>query len=192
MNNPVISVAATSAKERYHIAKLALFNIRLLHRIQISSNSEVRVLVEGEASKNGFNASPPLLHQATYLQFAYICLVWLLESAKQEGLENALLAELPNAIATLSQDVTLPSPNRVQGCRVLSDWAAVLRLLRNALSHGRVEATEKEFIFSDQNTRGQNAEPTPTFLTITWAELGVISEACIHALTPSLWPQIPA
>lgn len=175
------------ARDRYHFAKLALFNARLLGRFQSEEDgSVVRSIIEEEARRNGMEKTPSLLHQATFLQFSYLCLVWLWESAKSAKLETALLKEFP--IVAARQKIQLPDCNQIVGEREVKDWHAVIRLLRNALGHGRVKATDDSFEFSDQNTYGKNPEKAPTTLTISWMQLAQISEAVIHSLTPVLWP----
>ncbi len=84
----------------------------------------------------------------------------------------------------------LPDSDQIVGEREVKDWRAVIRLLRNALGHGRVKATDDSFEFSDQNTYGINPEQAPTTLTVSWKQLGQISEAVIHSLTPVLWPNL--
>lgn len=174
-----------AARERYHVAKLALFNVRLLSALQQVNNTEINEFVTEVARTNKFGYVPPLLHQGTFLQFAYVCLVWLWESAKQTGLESELLKEFPKTVERHGVEF-LALTKQINGERKLSDWAEILRLLRNALSHGRVIVTEREYIFSDYN---KNRECAPTSLCLSWEQLGIISEACIYSLTPVLWEQ---
>ncbi|MBS3975578.1 MAG: hypothetical protein KGZ75_02430 [Syntrophomonadaceae bacterium] len=173
------------ARERYHIAKLSLFNVRLLAALQQDKGKEINALVTYEASANGFKVMPSLLHQGTFLQFAYVCLVWLWESAKLAGLEHELLEEFPKV--TERYGVKFPSPEQIQGNRNLYYWKDVLKLLRNALSHGKVDINEDVFLFFDQNTRSRTPEPERTTLSLSWEQLAKISESCIHALTPALY-----
>ncbi|OIQ82477.1 hypothetical protein GALL_357330 [mine drainage metagenome] len=178
------------ARDRYHFAKLALFNVRLLGRLQSAGDgSIVKNIIEDVARNNGMMETPSLLHQATFLQFSYICLVWLWESAKGAKLETNLLAEFPSVATRLS--LNLPEATQVAGEREVKDWPAVIRLLRNALGHGRVKAIDNLFEFSDQNTYGRNPESAATTITISWEHLAKISEAVIHSLTPVLWPNQP-
>jgi len=173
-----------TAKERYHFAKLALFNVRLMRSLQ-EAGPPVSEIITREAQTNGMQDAPSLLHQGTFLQFSYTCLVWLWESAKIEKLEDALLNELPAVAAKL--DLLLPKA--VNGERKVDDWKSVVRLIRNALGHGRVEASETHFIFADQNTYRKPKELNPTYLSLTWPETLKLSEAIIHSLTPILWPE---
>jgi hypothetical protein len=173
-----------SARDRYHFAKLCLFNIRLLNKVQNSSSDEVQALVRDQARFDRFESGPPpLLHQGTFLQFAYICMVWLWESAKREGLEEELLESF---VREKPPELELPTESRVSGERKVRDWKAVIRMLRNAISHGRVVATDGEFVFKDQD---RWKEKDVTELRLTWAEVALISESMIHSLTPVLWPR---
>ena len=176
-------------KDRYHFAKLALFNIRLLNRFQHESEESVVLkIIEDEAQKNDMEKTPSLLHQATFLQFSYICLVWLWESAKNAKLHRDLLTEFPNVATMLHLE--FPKRTQFSGERKIEDWAEVIRLIRNALGHGRVKVGDTSFIFSDQNTYIKPPEKMPTTLTISWEQLAKISESMIHSLTPSLWPTL--
>lgn len=176
-----------SAKERYHYAKLALFNVRLLNSLQ-NSGQPVADIISKVAEENGMNETPNLLHQGTFLQFAYTCLVWLWESSKIEKFEEKLLNELPDVADRFG--LQLPCETKISGERRIKDWKAVLRLVRNALGHGRVETTESSFLFSDQNTYGNNPERAPTVLTLSWEEVGKLSEVVIHSISPILWPKV--
>jgi len=176
------------ARDRYHFAKLALFNARILGRFQEEDGGVVRSIIEEEARRNGMIETPSLLHQATFLQFSYLCLVWLWESAKSAQLENALLDEFSKVAER--QNMQLPDSSQIVGERELKTWLAVIRLLRNALGHGRVKTTDASFEFSDQNTYGKNPEKAATTLTVSWMQLAQISEAVIHSLTPVLWPNL--
>jgi hypothetical protein len=173
-----------TAKERYHIAKLALFNVRLMDTLQ-NAGTPVAEIVAKESVENGMNEVPSLLHQGTFLQFSYTCLVWLWESAKIEGIECKLLDQLP----VVAERLNLQLPKDLEGERRVQDWKSVIRLVRNALGHGRVEISDTQFIFADQNTYGKNKEQNPTKLRLTWEEIAKLSEAIIHSLTPILWPE---
>ena len=175
-----------SAKERYHIAKLALFNVRLMDALQ-KSGVEVQKLIDIQAKQNGMQETPNLLHQGTFLQFGYTCLVWLWESAKVEKIEDLLLKRVPEVAKRL--ELEFPCESKIHGERNIEDWKAVIRLMRNALGHGRVEVTEESFVFSDQNKHGNNAEKAPTKLTLSWEDVGKLSEVVIHSMSPILWPE---
>ncbi len=170
-------------KDRYHFAKLALFNVRLMHSLQ-EAGPPVSEIIAKESKRNGMVETPRLLHQGTFLQFSYTCLVWLWESAKIEKIEQGLLENLPDTAKRLD----LQFPSSIVGERAVEDWKSVIRLVRNALGHGRVQTTDTHFIFSDQNCYGKNKESKPTELSLTWEDTAKLSEATIHSLTPILWP----
>jgi len=174
------------AKERYHFAKLALFNVRFLDVLE-RQNSMIPPFIASEAKKNGFSDSPSLMNQVTFLQFAYVCIVWLWESAERTNYKEKLIERFPG---TTSKDKpNLPTKDQIKGKRALNDWESVLRFLRNALSHGRVKVTDDFFfIFSEQ---GRN-ESVGTELKLSGEQLGRISEAVIHSFTLLLWPTNPS
>ena len=171
-------------KDRYHFAKLALFNCRLLHALETEPHkSAVKDLIEGMAQLNGMDETPSLLHQATFLQFGYVCLVWLWEAAKHSKLDDALLSEFEKVAPQF--ELNFPEKTQISGKRHIKNWRAVIRLIRNAISHGRVIATEKTFEFSDHD---EKTESQPTTLTISWEDLGKISETVMHSLNRVIYP----
>ncbi|MBT9172483.1 MAG: hypothetical protein DDT21_00866 [Syntrophomonadaceae bacterium] len=118
--NAHMDEACERAREHYHVAKLSLFNVRLLSALQQDKSKGINAVVTREASANGFSdVRPSLLHQGTFLQFAYMCFVWLWESAKQAGLESKLLEEFPAKAERYG--VKLPSTEQINGERRLRD-----------------------------------------------------------------------
>lgn len=174
-----------AVRECYHVARLALFNTRLLNSLEGSPDAEVRQLIDSEIESNGLRPPVSLLHQATFLSMAYICLVWLTEAMRKHLGQDNFDCDLEGAFRR--RGVELPSRDRIEGPRELRDWPAVLRLVRNALSHGNVEIADGYFEFTDQNKRRKRDEPVPTKLCLTWEELGKLSEVYIHAQSPVLW-----
>ena len=166
-----------SFKERYHFAKLALFNARLLSELAGSSNPAVARAVDVCAKKNGFQESVPLINQAVFLQMAYVCLVWLWEGVKLEKKESSLTNTL------FDGEFNLPAVSVWEGQRK-HEASEVLRLLRNAISHGRVHVSEGNFRFEDQKPDGSDKAA----LTISWAYLGQLCERVIHKLTSVAYP----
>ncbi len=176
------------AKERYHFAKLALFNIRLLNRFQQAKDDDpAKQVIVNEARANGMTELPSLLNQGTFLQFSYICLVWLWETAKNEGIEDKVIDNFEKI--SKEYNIIFPDASQIRGERKIEDWKSVIGLLRNAIGHGRVEVTDSSFTFSDQNRHSKPPEAHPTDLTLSWEQLAVISETVIHSLTPILWPE---
>lgn len=177
------SIHDQEVKVRYHVAKLALFNVRFIHRLQNDPNTQS--IIEDEAKKNGMENPPSLLNQSTFLQFSYICLVWLWEAAKNAKLGDDLLKEFSKSANLRS--LTLPDKAQIKGEREIKTWKDVIRLLRNALAHGNIKTYEDSFRFSDIN-RHNNAEKDFTTLTLSWKDLAIISETVIHCLTPLIYP----
>src|SRR5262249_4464069 len=113
-------------------------------------------------------------------QFAYVSLVWLRESVRahlprktQDAAERALVERLSS----------VPIP-KGKGPRTVDSWPAVVRLVRNAISHARVDVDETHFTFTDHD---EHKEPGPTSVRLTWAELGQLSEAYLWAVQDSLY-----
>lgn len=166
-----------SFKSRYHIAKLALFQVHLLNHFDQNQDRAVQDLINQCSELDGFHSRPSLMNQAAFLQMAYVCFVWLWESAKQHGSKDSLVEQL------FSHDVPLPTRSQWNGTRDLSP-KEVLRLIRNALSHGRVETTDTDFIFEDQRPDGTDRSR----LIVPWQFVGKLCERVIHTLTPIVYP----
>ncbi|MDE8347497.1 MAG: hypothetical protein POH28_15185 [Acidocella sp.] len=173
-------------RTNYHVAKLALFNIRLLNVIQNNQSNEIVELIKSECERNGFSSPPSLLHQGAFLAHAYICVVWLWESVKKARLAQDFLSEFPKTASRFN--LSLPPKEKIYGPRNLENWEQVLRLIRNALSHGKVEIDDNYYLLSDQKQSGRFKETEKTCLKLTWEDFGKLSEVCIHALTPTLYP----
>ena len=166
-------------KERYHYGKLALFHSRLLHCLDTTVDAGVAKAVSDCAKNNGFSEPPPLVNQAVFLQMAYVCLVWLWESAQREDAEQRLIKAL------FDDEFTVPPPSAWEGNRN-QDPLNTLRLIRNALSHGRVQVDDDNFRFEDERPGGSDNAA----LTVSWAYLGQLCERVIHKLTPIVYPLV--
>lgn len=173
-------------RQRYRVAKLALFNVRLLNSMQNSHSKEIQKLIADASRGNNFVNQPSLLHQGTFISAAYICLVWLWEALKEKNIKANFLMEFGKAAERIH--LSLPAPQNITGPRQLNKWEDVLYLVRNALSHGKVEINEENFEFYDQNKFYPKKEASPTHLTLSWEELGALSETTIHALGSTLYP----
>ena len=176
-------------KESYHFAKLALFNIRLLNKFQQATDDDpMKKAIVNEAKASGMTEVPSLLNQGTFLQFSYMCLVWLWETAKVEGIEDKVIGNFEKI--SKEYNIAFPDSSQIKGERKIENWKEVIGLLRNALGHGRVEVSDSSLTFSDQNKHSKPLEVAPADLTLKWEQLAVISETVIHSLTPILWPEL--
>lgn len=173
-------------KEKFHVARLTRFNITLLNSLEIENIKEVQQLIKSEAMNNRLSEPVPLLHQGTFLSLSYICLVWVWESVKKSNLKGRLLQEFERTVSRYP--LQFPAKQQVHGERNIYDWEGVLTLIRNALSHSRVEIDDEYFVFSDQNKSGKNKEISETSLRLAWKDLGLLCECVILALGPLLDP----
>jgi hypothetical protein len=167
------------SKDAFHFAKLSLFNVRLLDDLQSSNLKGVQRLIESRAKADNVCLPVSLLHQGTFLAFAYICLVWLWERLKAAGNE-ACIAKKVGKHFNFSQMC------KVDGERKVEKPEHYLRLIRNAISHAKVCVTDKSFEFRDRDERG--GEKDDTVLEMTWESLGELSEAVLSAVNRSLYP----
>ena len=167
-------------EENFHIAKLALFNVHLLSDIE-SGRPQVptldNVVIQRSRSDN-VGLPINLLHQATFLQFAYITLVWLWEQAK-------LSESMPEFLNGITQRFQFTNNTKLSGPRNVQNAELILKLLRNAISHGRVRFEEEQVIFSDINSP---TEREPTQVSMRWSDLENLSEAILFSTNDILYP----
>lgn len=167
-------------KNDFHIAKLSLFNVRLLNSLDCSNEQAVRGIISKECDDNNIKDLESLLHQATFLGHAYVCIVWLREcierdkEVKQRFLDNMNELFDPDWIAKKS------------GPRQVDSASSLLRLLRNALSHAHVRVSDKYFVFTDCDKKA--GEDRPTGLWVTWACVGEICDCVVSVLNTILYP----
>jgi len=168
------------AKDAFHVAKLALFNVRLLHDFESVSgqSEEIDRIIKSRSSYDNVAFPVSLMHQGTFLPFAYICMVWLWEIAKAEDNSDVIICEAQKKFDFSS---VIKSAN---GPRTIKMPAHVIRLVRNAISHARVTTEDSCFSFSDIGGK----EKTPTTIRLTWSELGQLSEAILFAINAWLYP----
>ena len=120
----------------------------------------------------------PLVNQATFVQIAYLSLVWLWESVKKdEDQQDAVLEDVGTRFN--HGDVGWVGERKKDGI------GSVLRLVRNALAHGRVTLDGQSFVFEDQDKRAR--EKAPTAATLSWEQVARLSEAVIFALSGVLY-----
>lgn len=166
--------------EKFHFAKLSLFNMRLLNNLQTSDNTSVKNIVECEADINNLSKPVPLLHQASFLSHAYINLVWLWEVMKSENLEDKIINEVKENYDLEQIEI------REQGsARTFNNERDYLRLIRNSISHGNVVVDDNKFIFADKNPRNPNDFGK---LSLTWESLGKLSDCVLISVNRHLYP----
>ena len=172
---------SSSATEAFHFAKLSLFNVRLLSDIEHASknHSEIARVIETRAERDSISLPVPLLHQAMFLQFGYICLVWLWEVSKANSGAQQIIDEVSKRF-----DIQGVIKSK-DGEREINSTFDVVRLVRNAISHAHVVVKDEYFIFSDINKRG--GEKKPTSIRLTWCEFGELSEAILFSVNSWLY-----
>ncbi len=167
-------------EQDYNVARLALFNARLLNAISESTDSKIKAFIVEKGQEDGWKNTPHLVNQSTFMQMSYICLVWLWESVKKEKCQDRVIEMVFN------QD-GLSIPDAKRGCSNKPwDKGVFIRRLRNALSHGNVVVDTDHYHFHDVDYRNKN--DTCDF-SLTWEELGKLCEAVIFAVAGVLNPR---
>jgi hypothetical protein len=166
-------------KECFQIAKLALFNVKLLNELENIGHDDLKNLIKDVHERLSIEEEPTLINQSTYLQFSYVTLVWLWESINIKDKDDFFIKLKARAT---KRELAFPDASQISGERVISDWKMLVSLIRNALSQGSVEITADAFIFLDQKKFGKRKEIVPTTLTISAIELANITETVFWTL----------
>lgn len=158
----------------------ALFFIRLLNTLEQRrrDSPELEALIRDEERRNGFSGSVPLVNQASFLQFAYMTLVRT-RAAYFEGRKAEELLEVK--VGHFVNQVSFGGDRNKERTGV-----ALVKWMRNALAHSRVEVDDRVFVFTDRDDRGKN--PTTVTMTMPWPVLGQICEAVVSAGNALLYP----
>jgi len=158
-------------------ARLSLFTVRWTN--EVSQVYECRkaqdqiTQVIGRVTVEAGEESAPLLNQTSFLQFAYMSLVWLREVVVQELGEpdKAKIDEwFKSCVKSVLEDGAThavdPSDTRTE--------MDLLRTLRNSISHGHVDFRDDQTVhFIDRTITAD----------LTWTHLGYLSENYIYAVS---------
>lgn len=166
-------------KDSFHIAKLSLFNMRLLSEVEDASHwhKDIGNLKSEICRRNNISEPVCLLHQSSFLGHAYVCLVWLRECIKRNKQDEE------DYLKRLSEFDYSPF-EKVSGPRDVSDPIQILRLIRNAISHSRVTFSEDHFVFSDKSRE----EESETVVRGTWEAVGMLADASLFAVSGIVYP----
>ncbi len=158
----------------------ALFLIRLLNTLEHRRDDfpDLEALIHGEERHNGFSSRVPLVNQASFLQFAYMTLVRI-RAAYFEDRKTEELLEL--RVGGFVNQVSFGGDRNTKRTGV-----TLVKWLRNALAHSRVEVGEDVFVFTDVDDMSK--KPTTVTMTMSWPVLGQICEAVVQAGNDLLYP----
>ena len=170
-------------KDQFHFAKLSLFNMRLLSEMQdaVGNCAELAEVIEDCTKRNGMTPPVPLLHQAAFLGHAYICLVWLREVVMASSNEEFKKKYFDRISSSYDFDKWI---RKCEGPRKLVKARDYIRLVRNAISHGRVTVGDDEFRLADKS----NSEKSETVVTLTWEGLARLADASLFSVNERLYP----
>jgi len=179
-------------KNAFAEAKLSHFNIVLLSEIQKHrpDNAPLEQLIDQMRNRAQLSEIRSLVNQAHILGHAYMCLVWLREvvmassGPKKGGSQHAFVDK--QVLPGVQRRFDFSGIKKLSGPRDLSDPGQMLILIRNGLSHARVEITETTFVISDQNV--QRKETVPTSVELAWPTLGKLCDAFLFAVSDYLFP----
>ena len=175
----------TNIKQRFHVVQLAMFNAEVLNLVQQEADANVdgvcRQIIDQSASIN-ISAAPPspsTVNQSLFFGVAYLALVWLSESLSDKEVKKVLSSDKMKGVWEASKS---------NGPRDLTDDMKKLKLVRNALSHGKVEIDDHfVFTFWDQN-KWDEKEDKPTTLSMGSHDLGKICTKFYYAASEVIYP----
>ena len=175
-------------QEHFHFAKLSLFLMRLLSRLEDErkAGGGVDAFIGDLERDNALTSPVRLMNQATFLSHAYIVLVWLRERMLADNVDVDGL-EFTLDITRQIRVVTHNAGKRKDGSEVkrdLSQPGQVMRTLRNAIGHGRVAFGDDDcWRFEDTNRSGEFV-----VISLSWANLGGICDAVMDAYQKTVYP----
>jgi hypothetical protein len=170
-------------KDAFHFAKLSLFNARLMSDLQELRNSGsaegnvVERIIQERACHDHLRLDPEdsLVNQSIFLGMAYVTVVWLTERFDRNKIAHEI--EKRGGFKGLAAH----GPRAPRGDLSSTEY---LRLIRNAISHGKVDATDTHFIFSDRHPK----EDQPTCVRLTWEQLGRLTVDTLFSVNAMLYP----
>ncbi|MBW1707361.1 MAG: hypothetical protein JRJ86_19740 [Deltaproteobacteria bacterium] len=168
-------------KNSFHIAKLSLFNMRLLSEVEDASHChhDIKALKSEQCRLNNVSEPVSLLHQTSFLGHAYVCLVWLRECVKKNTQDERAYLETLDSF-------DFSSFKKVSGPRDLTKQRQILRLIRNAISDARVTFSDSYFIFSDIDEKAGEREET--VVRGTWQAVGMLADTSLFAVNDIVYP----
>ena len=179
-------------KDAFVVAKLSYFNISLLSEIQDlrKTNEELDALIDQVRKDIGLDKIDSLVNQAPFLEHAYICLVWLREVVMETSgkVHRKEQHDFVNStiLPSVQSRFDFSDISKLNGPRKLSNNGDKLILIRNGISHSKVEITETEYLISDQNDK---KESSPTTVKMSWPTLGQLCDAFLFAVNDYLYPR---
>ncbi|MBX3246123.1 MAG: hypothetical protein KF901_02960 [Myxococcales bacterium] len=188
VSEPDSETMGLTKQEHYHFAKLSLFMMRLLSRLQDerAPGGGLDAFIRDLENDNALSSPVPLMNQATFLSHAYIVLVWLRERMVADGVDVDEL-ELGLDVGSQVKVIKHDAGRRKDGSEVkrdLSKPGQVMRTLRNAVGHGRVAfSDDSTWEFTDTNREGELV-----VLSLRWADLGAVCDAVMFAYQQTLYP----
>ncbi len=166
-----------SARLQFQDSRDALFLSRLLAEIEgvRSHNAEVAQLVADVEKANGYEASVPLVNQATFLQMAYMTLVY-----PKQGVVGDVVGDWEPHLDWERVEVLADNARRFASAP--DRWSQLLRTVRNALSHSTVEVGETTFTFTDEHGK------SCVQVRFDWDFLGELTMEFFKAAKSALYP----
>ena len=167
-----------SARLQFQDSRKALFLARLLAEIEgvRSHNAEVAQLVADVEKANGYEARESLVNQATFLQMAYMTLVY-----PKQGVVGDVVGEWKKPDLDWER-VEVLADNAGRFASAPDCWSQLLRTVRNALSHSTVEVGETTFTFTDKY------KESCVQVRFDWDFLGELTMEFFKAANSALYP----
>lgn len=176
-------------KDYFHVAKLSLFNVRLLAEMEAARAEragQVSDLVERRIAEDGLRSPVSLMHQSTFLAHAYIVLVWLREYV-WKGFDEVTKTRMRESLVRrydwrggLSERWARDPKHRD-----LTKPREILEVLRNAIAHARVDIDDGAWRFSNDDPKDPQSD---AYIVLTFDQLGAVCDAVFFSYNDILFP----
>ncbi len=177
------ALAEKQLLDAFHIAKLSLFNIRLLSSMECErqASPNVAALVGQSIRANGLTAPISLMHQATFLSHTYVCFGWLWEVSMKHKLNEKLLSRIEARIFASGKAPQWTNVANTYRDRDLSNLRERIKTCRNGVSHGSVQVDDKmNFLFSDHDSKDLQQH---SCISIPMEDVGVLCDHLVFAMS---------
>jgi DNA-binding response OmpR family regulator len=169
----------------FDIARHSLFTTRILAALdrRRPQDPSIADLIAAESAAFGMTGNVPLVNQSAYVTAIFMGVVWLWDQPGVRGLAQLeeKLEERPPSPRAAARVVENTKPREVTNVQVL-------RAIRNACAHGRVEETPDEFLFTDINPKDRSDRLK---VGLSWPATGAVSESLFWILNDRGWWTAP-
>ncbi len=166
-----------SLKSKLNFVHLNLVNTQVLNELQQETSSIYSGFILRVYKKFSGNEKPIFINQSVFLTRGYLCLVWLWESIKSLEIETEILEDLEKHLDKRIFKFIFSGQKRKS-----DDLKDIINSIRNAISHGKVEAHEDKFVFKNIDPRKPESKDHWRIIEMSWEGFGELSEKMVEVV----------